>query len=427
MADTKYYEQNGKYYTIQPNVVGGTLSALTEVPLSDIRGRMGDKPSNFSFEEALAQMRQNGEVAPLSKLFNQFGGQIQQNPGHQQYGGGQPVYEIGNSGIVVPQNFNYQSPSNLPQNTEFQGYLGQTGQTFNQEAGFSGTPGQLNNLQPTQQTQNQDGQVFRDQNDNFFYNGQHINLDQFHQLGINADFVPRGSTVFLNQAKTGQPQGGGLNNVVKQTLNKLYDAGYVINPNAEIGPNSLDEFLTIASKEIDPYYQTQLKLASESLKRSLGYSQEELLQDEANLERQYGTNLRTLGEQSAESGFALSGRRQLQEQELAQETQRTIDQGRRQLQFGAGSTVGNFAQQFGGTPGFQLPGQTLTGSPRVLPGQASFEKTNQQSPFYELNPDIYSSLVGEQEFSRRGAIKSRASELEQARNLAQTQKRTLTI
>lgn len=210
-----------------------------------------------------------------------------------------------------------------------------------------------------------------------------------------------------------------LTTIIQQLLDKLASQGYVLNPKAQINEQSIDELLTIAGKEINPYYQTQLKLVSDDLKKSLGYSQQQVLESEANLERRYGRSLRDIGAQTAEIGFAQSGQRIEQERELAGETQRAIEQGRRGLQFGAEKAVGGFARQFAGAPGFQLPSGTLPGAPRVLPGQAGFER-GAESAFYELSPDIYTGLIGEQEFQRRGVIRTRASELEEAQRLGQT-------
>lgn len=231
-----------------------------------------------------------------------------------------------------------------------------------------------------------------------------------------ARFVPSGTPGALELQGRGFT---GIGDAVKEALNKLYDAGFKINPNAQITETSLDEFLVIAGKEINPYYTTQLKLISDDLKRSLGYSQEQILQNETDLERRYGRSLRTLGESAAEQGFALSGARQREERELATETQQAIEQGRRQLQFGAGGAVSKFAREFGGAPGFQLPQSTLGGVPRVLPGQPGFEQGG-QSALYELSPEVFGGLVGEQEFARRGTIRTRASELEEAQRLGQS-------
>lgn len=256
-------------------------------------------------------------------------------------------------------------------------------------------------------------QVYRDTANNFYVDGQPIDLDTFQQLGINADFVTPGSTVELSQAVTGQTQ---LPKVVQDALDRLYNAGYKINPNAQINERSIDEFMTIAGNEINPYYQTQLKQISDDLKRSLGYSTEQLLQTERDLETKYGRSLRTLAEDSAEKGFTRSGIREREEQELASDTQKTIEQARQRLGYTTSNTVSRFAQQYSGLPGFQMPSRTLPQAPQVSAGQPNFQRSGRELPFYDLSPEVYEGLIGEQEFQRRGAIRSRASELEEAQN-----------
>src|SRR3990167_244324 len=72
------------------------------------------------------------------------------------------------------------------------------------KAGFPNTAGQTSPTTTTQTGQ----QVYRDNNNNFFLvdgagNKTPINLDQFHQLGINETFVKPGQTVSMQQATTG--------------------------------------------------------------------------------------------------------------------------------------------------------------------------------------------------------------------------------
>jgi len=283
--------------------------------------------------------------------------------------------------------------------------------------------------------------VTRDLNNNFFLDGRHIELPEFQALGINADFVPRGATVDLGQAKTGQIDGPDLSGLppewaviyqqLQDYLNKLSQRGEVINPKVEIGPEQLAEFTKKAESEIDPYFKTQLSLAREGFLRDQGYSTEQLDQFEQNLERQYGKGVRQLGESAADIGFAQSGIRQKAEQELAQTTQEQIDAKRRELGFAAGTTARTFAKQYGGLQGQALPEAPQIGAtPRVLAGQGTFQREpGRQLPFYELSPETYSGLIGEQEFQRRGAIRSRSSELEQAerRRRALQQQRQLTF
>ena len=151
----KIYTQGGKYYEIQsdlPQYGGG--AGLTEISLADIRGRMGDKPAGFDFNTTLQQMTSGGEIVPLSNLFTSYEGGYASQSGEpatiQPHPDKPGYYQIGSSGVIVPQGFTYQNPTGLPQNTAFSNYLSETGQVYNPQTGFSGTLGQLNAVQPQQ-------------------------------------------------------------------------------------------------------------------------------------------------------------------------------------------------------------------------------------------------------------------------------------
>lgn len=195
-------------------------------------------------------------------------------------------------------------------------------------------------------------------------------------------------------------------------LDELQRRGQVINPNVEITPEKAAEFMRQSEAEINPFYSDQLKVAREGFLRSLGFSREQVLQNELALEKQYGRQLRATAESAAERGFALSGIRRQEEQELSEETQRQLEAGRRQLAFSAGTAGREFATRFGAGALGAIP--TLGETPRILAGAEGFQRTGRELPFYELSPETYQNLVGSEEFERRGAVQRRASELEEA-------------
>ena len=236
----------------------------------------------------------------------------------------------------------------------------------------------------------------------------------------------------LNGQQT--PQLGAFTELFRQQkafLDKLQARGQAINPNVTITPERLAEFTKQAESEINPYYISQSKLARESILNSFGYSRDEILNQEKQLEKQYGRSLRSLGEASAEQGFAQSGIRNRQESELAQDTQNQIDTRRRSLSFEAGNQARQFAKEYGGSnlPELANSFNGLSRSPQVLAGERNFDTSANQKPFYQLSPDVYDSLVGSQEYAQRGNIANRASQLESAdrQKLANEQLRQLTF
>ena len=224
-----------------------------------------------------------------------------------------------------------------------------------------------------------------------------------------------------NLSNTGVPGGDSstgssvydeLLKTLQQYLDELRKRGQAINPNIEITPEKLAEFTKLAESEIDPYYKTQLGLARETFLRDVGYTTGTLQRFEQDLERKYGQQVRQVGESAAERGFALSGIRGREEQDLATDVQRQIEDRRRELGFTAGTSARTFAQQYGGQAIPNIP--TLGEAPRVLAGQEQFQKGTRELPFYELSPDVYQGLVGQKQFEQDAAKRTRIAELEQA-------------
>lgn len=208
----------------------------------------------------------------------------------------------------------------------------------------------------------------------------------------------------------------------KALLDELKKRGQVLNPNIELTPEKVAEFMKqievgknpftpYAEAEINPYYQNQLKLAREGFLTSLGYDKETILRNEANLERKYTQAFRGIGEQAAESGFAQSGVRQRQEQELGTDVQNQIDEGRRMFTNRADELSRAFAQTYGGGELKNL-GLNISNAPKV--GDGRFVRPSGETGLYSLSPDIYDQLVGSEEYNRRAAVRTRQSELESA-------------
>jgi len=207
-------------------------------------------------------------------------------------------------------------------------------------------------------------------------------------------------------------------------LKELQKRGQTIDPYVEITPEKMAEFLAQAETEISPYYSTQLKLAREDFLRTAGYTKDEILRQEGEYQRTYGTGLRTLGETMAEKGFAVSGPRLVAERELAEETQRDIEKARREAEFKLGTTARTFAKTWGYG---ETAVPTIPEAPRVLAGVPEFEKAARELPLYEISPETYAGLIGEKEWEAKAEKKTRAAELEKAFKETELAKRYRTL
>ena len=230
----------------------------------------------------------------------------------------------------------------------------------------------------------------------------------------------------LNLPSTGNPQLDATLASLENYMKELEKRGQVLNPNIKLDATTLAKFTKQAESEINPYYSTQLKLARENLLTNAGYSKDEVLRNEQELEKQYKTAFRQTGETAADQGFALSGQRVRQESELAQNTQNTIDSNRRKLSFDTGQNVRNYAQQFGSS---NIPTLDIGNAPTITGGETGFSKPSGNRSLYSLDPNVYDGLVGSQQYEQTAAIRNRSSQLEEAfrSNQALDQQRLLTL
>lgn len=229
-------------------------------------------------------------------------------------------------------------------------------------------------------------------------------------------YVRKAATPAAPPATPGVPSIGEPYDTMLKEMNSLLDEitkrGQAVNPNIEITPEKVAEFMKQAEGEINPYYGTQLKLAREGFLSSMGYDKDSIEQNEANLERKYSQAFRGIGESEAEAGFALSGRRQQAESDLDTDVNQQVSEGRRALGARETELARAFGQAYGGQALKDVGAPTISGTPRFGGGAVNRAGGNQN--LYQLSPDIYDQLVGSQEFARRGAVQSRASELESA-------------
>lgn len=341
----KYAQIGNRFFSV------GDQSQLQEISASDIIGSRGTVNGGSA---TLDFIRREGDLVTLDPS------QITIGPGNELLVGGRPLSLGGSQAFVSNQPLaqylsglgaksqatQFPISGEIPRDVSFQRYLTETGQTFTPEARFSGS-----------------AQV---------------------------------------------PSPNELPKVIKDTLDSLHTQGYVINPRANLDdPGVAAEFLKRAEAEVSPAYQAQFRLARENILRSIGYDLEGIGLFEKNLEQRYGEQLRGIGEEAAERGFALGGRRVETERQLAEQTQQQLNEKRRQLGFQAGGEALGFLQQYGTQPvgGFgglsTLPQRTLEGTPQVQAGVARFTRPGTQQPFYSLSEDVLSGIVGTQQKQRQ--------------------------
>jgi hypothetical protein len=141
----------------------------------------------------------------------------------------------------------------------------------------------------------------------------------------------------------------------------------------QIAPASLtqadmDNFLSDAKAEYDPYYQGQFDIAKNNLLQAVG----QVSGDNTYLEQTNAANFTTQNEaaakQAAQAGLARSGIRQLAEQRLAEQQTGLVESGRRKAQSDIYNLGSSFEQTYGasglaqaGAPTIQSDGNTALG------------------------------------------------------------------
>ena len=346
--------------------------------------------------------------------------------------------------LNIPANLN---TANAPSSPDWQRYLGETGQTTEQTISNRGTPTYATSQPQTQITQylRQKGtnEVYAIQNgqayyvpyeyakaNNVFPQVQEVNYNLSQKYPIAGNISSLGASVDSG-ANLGATGGAGgqvqtVDDLLEEVFSRLSQAGYMVNPQASITPQSVSDFLARLERDDDPifsqfrekarqiigpYFENELKVNRENLLRDLGYTREQLLNYEQNLERQYGQQTRELAGGFAERGMALSGARGVAEETLAFQTQQDIENRRRQLGFQAGTQAREFAGLFGGA---QVPTFNIPEAPRVLAGAGQFERGGRELPFYSLSDSVLQGITGSREFERRAEERNLASQFEES-------------
>lgn len=218
--------------------------------------------------------------------------------------------------------------------------------------------------------------------------------------------LPDGSTI----PSTGDPKYDALLQQMNQYLQQLVKNGQQINPNVTITPDKLAEFTQQATQQLHPYYATQLQAATDAFLQKQGYSVNNYNTGVTQAQTNYGRSLENLGSNMADQGFAQSGIRLKQENQLAQDTQNSIDQARNSLVNSSADMARSFAQTYGGQNALGLNTPNIT-TPRVLPGQPNFD-TTQSTGLYTLSPNIYSQLIGSEQNAEKSATDTLSSQLQ---------------
>ena len=166
--------------------------------------------------------------------------------------------------------------------------------------------------------------------------------------------------------QTGNAQLDAIVAGLQTTLNQMIASGQVINPNIALSPSDITTFLNQAKGIIDPYFSSQISQIQEGLNQNLTSLQQQWDNEQQADQLAFQQSLASSREANATAGETFSGGRNLQELQMTQSAQNTINQQQNSLQSQAQGYVNLAAQQIGSSSTNTLPFNTYTASNQGL-------------------------------------------------------------
>lgn len=198
---------------------------------------------------------------------------------------------------------------------------------------------------------------------------------------------------------TGDPTLDGILGALQGHIDTQLANGQKINPNIEITPSTVQQFLDQATNEIDPYYKNQYNVIKSDLSRNLDVLSKSYDINKRQNENQFKQDLNNKREQLAGNGLAYSGFRGQQEKQLA--TDANLNNESAALKAGsAASDAISAAEKTIGSD--NLPGNY----PSLSEYGASTAGSGSFNPTRTLNFGPIGGITGSDQYSQRGDIRS---------------------
>lgn len=200
----------------------------------------------------------------------------------------------------------------------------------------------------------------------------------------------------------------GLNSYVQ----KLDESGKVVNPNIDLTPERLAEFINTAKSDVSPYFKQLFTEAERDIGFSLGDIANNYAKKEAEIGRQFGTALENTQESYAKRGLNYSSDRYKAEQTLSDEAKRMMQDERDTALKGA-RDIGLKGERALGSNFLEktsLP--TLKYGAEPVTGKAGYYGTAGGGRDLNLY-NVFGGITGEMATKQSEAEKQRANSLEQ--------------
>jgi len=205
------------------------------------------------------------------------------------------------------------------------------------------------------------------------------------------------------------PQLQSLYNTMAEYVQRLVDQGKQVNPNIEITPERIQEFVDQAEREFAPFFTGEERATLTDLKRGLDRSVELLRESEEDISRQFEDRFRGIGEEAADRGISSSGERLRLEGDVSDEANRLIRRNRQNLFFGAGTSALSAERSLGSEALGRFEFPTIGRAP-LATASGKFQQGQGAQAVGGRQGGIFGALPSQ----RLTAESLRASELEQS-------------
>lgn len=187
-------------------------------------------------------------------------------------------------------------------------------------------------------------------------------------------------------------------------LEKTIESGQKINPDIEFTPERLQEFLTQAETEIEPYYQEVMEQNKQDIELSLGRLSEDYKREIQRAEEPFKEGLAQQSESEAQAGLTYGSERGVRERQTVEGQQRGLDDVFRNVERGVQDTVRAGERTLGSSflSGLQTP--------QFSPFTANTQGFQQGSARTLATPQ--GGLLGELPKEREVNVRTRASEIQ---------------
>lgn len=193
----------------------------------------------------------------------------------------------------------------------------------------------------------------------------------------------------ITVSPTGDPQLDQVLKAIAGVGNNIIKSGYTIPAGLQITPDLVSQFLNIAHKNIDPYYQQILTSRAADVNANLANLKTQYETAQGQTLQDFGTQLATEQNAAAGSGTAFSGQRALNENNMAATTNRSLSALDANTALSAGNILRSGAADVGSSNAnmFNLP--TLAGASVSAAGGSRGSSSVGNALNFNYDPSIY--------------------------------------